>query len=132
MVMLASCEKVLMPESKDADAVEVFDELWKALDGGYGNFEFKRVNWDSVYRVYKPKVSPSLEDDALYSVCASMLQIFKDPEIKLDAGFAQASYMDEGNYTANFNENLLKQHYWKDYSETGAMLYTVIDSMAYF
>lgn len=119
-------------ESKKLDPVEVFDELWKAVDKGYGNFDFKKVNWDSVYRVYKPKISPALTEEQLYEVCASMLQVFKDPEIKLDAGFAQASYIDTVNYPANFSEALLKQYYWKDYGETGPLLYNVVDSMAYF
>lgn len=133
IVLFSSCEKVLMPkESKNLDPVEVFDELWKAVDKGYGNFDFKKVNWDSVYRVYKPKISPALTEEQLYDVCASMLQVFKDPEIKLDAGFAQASYIDTVNYSTNFSEALLKQYYWKDYGETGPLLYNVVDSMAYF
>jgi carboxyl-terminal processing protease len=132
VVLLSSCEKALIPKDKDADSVVVFDEVWKALDKGYGNFEYKRVNWDSVYRAYKPMVSTTLDENKLFDVCATMLQIFKDPEIKLDAGFAQASYIKPVNAPANFNENLLKQHYWNSYSETGPLLYTVIDSMAYF
>ncbi|RYE23346.1 MAG: hypothetical protein EOP51_10820 [Sphingobacteriales bacterium] len=132
VVMLSSCEKALMPKDKSGDPIEVFDELWKAVDKGYGNFEYKQVNWDSVYRAYKPLVSNALKDEDLYNVCALMLQIFKDPEIKLDAGFAQAIYIDTVNHAANFNEDLLKKHYWKSYSETGPMLYSVVDSMAYF
>lgn len=128
---LVSCEKLLLPDPPSATPTLVFESLWKTLDKGYINFAYKNVDWDSVYKVYKPKIVDTMPEQALYDTCALMLKALKDPNINLKSPFAESSFPDTTTYKANFNRYLLQRNYWQDIEKTGPFLHTTIDSIGY-
>jgi len=48
-----SCKKEDM--SPDEYGLSDFEELWQVTDTYYPFFEFKKINWDSIYAVYQPE-----------------------------------------------------------------------------
>ena len=73
-----------------------FDHLWKTFDREYGIFLPKRVDWNALYKVYRPKVTPQTTDDKLFDIMASMLGHLNDNHVRLSnntrqfgAGFLQ-------------------------------------------
>ena len=35
-----------------------FEHLWKTFDRNYAIFEAKKVDWQAIYKVYRPQVTP--------------------------------------------------------------------------
>jgi hypothetical protein len=131
VIAFSSCEKLLMPKEKSEKPIEVFEELWKTLDKGYTYFDYKGVRWDSVYMMYRPKISDTMTERALYDTCVQMINLLRDGSVSLNAGFATSFYNTTGGYAANFRKDLLERTYWKGYERTGPFMYKVIDSVGY-
>jgi hypothetical protein len=131
IIFLLSCEKALMPANKAEDPITVFDELWKTVDEGYSFFDYKGVDWDSVYKVYRPQVRADMTERELYDVCVSMLNTLRDAHINLRTGFARSYYNYYADFPANFNRELLERNYWRGFEITGPLLHTIIDSVGY-
>ncbi len=127
---LASCEAVIFEEDPLSDPVANFEALWQEIDEGYSFFEFKNIDWDSVYNEYRPKVTAETNTLELYEIMADMLFTLRDGHVNLDAGFNRSRNWEWFlGYPTNFDEDLLQRNYWQDEQwYTGALVHTVIDS----
>ena len=115
LFQLTSCEKAFMEAEPKADPQTVFKTLWKAVDRKYSLFRFKEVDWDSVRRVYKPKIRPGMSDRALFDVLAGMLNTLKDGHVNLVSDFDRSRYWDWYlDYPQNFDFSLLERQYLGD------------------
>lgn len=81
---LVSCDGVVGSDPP-SDPVGVFEYLWHDMDALYGGFGARNVDWDSIYRVYRPRVNKSIGDDSLFSVLIGMLGELKDRHIYLES-----------------------------------------------
>jgi carboxyl-terminal processing protease len=72
-------------EQKTDDPEYNFEVLWETFNDHYAYFELRKINWDSMYKVYRPKVSPETTPVELYKIMTEMLDAFKDGHIGLDA-----------------------------------------------
>ncbi|WP_203294009.1 S41 family peptidase [Luteirhabdus pelagi] len=63
--------------------VKNFDKLWSVFNDRYANFELKNVNWDSVYKAYRPLINERTTNDSLFKVCNKMLLELKDGHVNL-------------------------------------------------
>ncbi len=80
---LSSCDKILLTPKVNNDPVSNFEELWQSFDQMYGGFETKKINWDSLYQVYRPTVSEFSSDEDLYLTITSMLDALNDSHVFL-------------------------------------------------
>lgn len=86
--------------------VNVFDYLWNKVDQQYAFFDLKGVDWDSVYEVYRPKVSEDdMHVDSLFQVCAAMLNTLQDGHTNLISKF-DVSHNDSVYYRMYANRNI--------------------------
>lgn len=60
-----------------------FETLWKTFDRRYAIFLPKRVDWNALYRVYRPKVTPQTSDDELFEILSNMLGHLNDNHVRL-------------------------------------------------
>jgi|GEM_PF-901355 Periplasmic protease len=129
----ASCEKAFIKEKKTENARVVFDEIWKVLDKGYGNFIYKGLSWDTTYMAYDTLVNDTMDTYELFDMATRLIAELKDPDITLDAGFTQWSYNNQLNAAANYNEKVVQQNYLKKYERSGPFIYSIFlpDSIAY-
>lgn len=65
--------------------VESFDRLWLTVDREYANFPAKRVNWDSVYAVARPRAATISSDSAFFALAADALSALRDVHVWLVA-----------------------------------------------
>lgn len=72
-------------EQKANDPEYNFEVLWETFNDHYAYFELRKINWDSMYKVYRPKVTPQTTPVQLYKVMNEMLEAFNDGHIGLDA-----------------------------------------------
>lgn len=126
--LLTSCEKIIMPASASADPITVFETLWTTIDKGYSFFDYKNVDWDSVYRVYRPRVSNNMTDRELFAVCSDMLRVLRDGHVNLRAGFSTSYYHDFYlNFPPNFNKEIIDRNYLRGFEVTGPLYHTILD-----
>lgn len=132
-ILFVSCERFLMPKKPKTNRTEIFEEVWSTMDKGYTYFDRDGsiLNWDSVHMLYRLGMADTITEHDLFDTCASMLNILRDRNITLYAGFATAYYNDPTIYKPNFNKTLLEQKYWQGCEHTGPFLYKVMDSVSY-
>ncbi|ARN77028.1 hypothetical protein BST97_02880 [Nonlabens spongiae] len=63
--------------------VKNFDKLWNEFNDRYANFDIKNVDWDEMYRKYRPLVNFETSNDSLFTVCSKMLLELEDGHINL-------------------------------------------------
>ncbi|MGB0524268.1 MAG: S41 family peptidase [Flammeovirgaceae bacterium] len=112
---LSACELLFMEKSPSNDPVSNFESLWKTLDERYSFFDYKHIDWDSVYQVYRPQVDETISDDSLFNVCKALLRSLHDGHVYLvgykDIAFYPDFYL---NYPANYNRDLLERNYLRN------------------
>lgn len=62
-----------------------FDALWTILDRNYCFFEYKHIDWDSVYVNYSARITEDMSNDALFKLMGEMLTELKDGHVNLAA-----------------------------------------------
>jgi len=113
-------------ESNDKDPERNFEYLWKTFDERYGIFLPKRVDWDLLYAVYRPKVTPNTTDDELFEIMSNMLDNLNDLHVRLDSKNPKRSFRSGGsekdlierfgsfeNFLTFFHSRLLQKKYVK-------------------
>jgi len=70
-------------EKKVKDPVYNFETLWQMFDRNYGCFIPKKIDWDLLYRTYRPKVTERTSDDELFDLMTGLLEHLNDNHIKL-------------------------------------------------
>lgn len=95
--LASSCSDSLVGDSPSDDPVTNFEIFWKDFDRRYAYFDQKNVDWDSVYTVYKPKITTSTPDEELFGIFGEMIRTLKDGHVNLYApGLGEQAY--EGWY----------------------------------
>lgn len=128
-----SCEAVLFEADPAEDPVTNFEALWTEVNEGYAFFDYKNINWDSVYNVYRPKVKDTTNVFQLYDIMADMLFALRDGHVNLQAGFNRSRnwqwFLD---YPPNFDDDILLRNYWKDQQwYTGALIHVDMGDVGY-
>lgn len=127
MILLASCEKIIMPASADSKPVKTFETLWSVIDKGYSFFEYKSIDWKAVYNIYRPQINDNMTDRELFDKCGEMLRILKDGHVNLRAGFSISYYQDFYlNFPANFNKEIIDRNYLRGFEVTGPLYHTIL------
>jgi len=94
-----------------------FEFVWKTLDRNYGQFQVKHVDWDALYRVYRPQVTPKTTDAELWDLLLAMMGHLNDSHVcladgkrRIDARSGEKSY-EEMYASAAFSLDLVKSTY---------------------
>jgi len=115
---------------------DVFESCWQTMDERYCFFEEKGVDWNQVYRLYKPYARDSVKNaQQLLSLLDQMLDTLKDGHVNVYSAFNVARYWKwYEDYPINFDANLVQKYYLKDnYWSAGSFQFTMFkeDSIAY-
>jgi len=89
-VVFAGCglaQAAREPEASDPEYN--FEVLWETFDRNYGIFGPKRVDWDALYRVYRPLVTRETTEDELFEIMSRLLGHLNDNHVTLVAGERQ-------------------------------------------
>ena len=133
LLVFTSCEKIFIADDPIDDPVSNFDHLWTRLDEQYAYFEYRNIDWDSIYNVYRAKVSEDIQNDSLFRVMSNMLFELRDGHVNLMTAFDISRnwewYLDRPQ---NFDFSILERNYLGDnYRITGSFINTVFDSVGY-
>ncbi|MDE6332121.1 MAG: peptidase S41, partial [Muribaculaceae bacterium] len=105
-----------------------FDALWTTVDRHYCFFEQKNIDWDSVYRAYKPRVNDTMDVFAYFDLCADMLDELRDGHVNLSSSFKTSYYRKWwSDYPQNYNERLIQENYFNfEYNQAGGLTYGLL------
>lgn len=126
-----SCEELFFEKDQANDPVNNFDHLWSNMNTRYSLFEYKNIDWDSVYLVYRPQVSSATGSDELFDVMAAMLNTLRDGHTNLRAQMDISRYFPYLNAPPNFNYDLVERNYLKDFRFTGYLQNQILDDVGY-
>jgi carboxyl-terminal processing protease len=121
----------------NSDPEENFEHLWKTFDRNYAIFGAKRVDWDALYKIYRPQVTPRTTGDELFTVMSNMLGHLNDnhvrlitPQKRFTSGILRDLKMED------FSLDLIKNKYLKEKFKTGVRnIFTygwLSDTIGYF
>lgn len=116
------------------DPISNFESLWMTIDEHYCFFEQKGIDWDSVYRKYRPMVKDETNFVELYSICAAMLDELKDGHVNLVSTFNTSYYRKWWtDYPQDFRLRTIEENYLDfNYLTTNGISYKVIaDTVGY-
>jgi len=128
ILFLQSCEMTDM--QFDNNPRGNFDALWTILDRNYCFFEYKNIDWDSVYTDYSARITSDMNNDALFKLMGEMLAELKDGHVNLSASHDITRYWQwQDDYPANFDPTIQKHYLGKetDYSRASGMWYKILE-----
>lgn len=133
VLLLTSCEKVLLEEGFEEEPVVVFDALWEDVNNRYSYFEEKNIDWDSIRAVYRPMVEEGMSDIELFDLLAEMLFTLEDGHVNLRSDFDRSRnwewYLD---YPPNFNANIVEREYLgSDFRQVGPFRAQLLEEVLY-
>ncbi len=70
--------------------IKNFDALWNKFDERYANFDLKQVDWDKIYKTYRPLIDEQTTNQELFEVCCTMLQELKDGHVRIEPDFEES------------------------------------------
>lgn len=86
LVLFGGCTQVLLgPDNSSTDKEAVFEEFWQQVDRNYSGLTVRPVNWDSLYRVYRPQVTAQTTDEQLANIMQLMITPINDNHVHLTA-----------------------------------------------
>ena len=62
-----------------------FEVFWNSFDENYAFFGEHEVDWDVVYREYRPKIEADTSDEELFDVLSEMITLLDDRHVSLTA-----------------------------------------------
>lgn len=130
-ILMMSCEEIFFEKDEVNDPVSNFDYLWTNMSQRYSLFEFKNIDWDSAYSVYRPRVQASTQNDELFAIMAEMLNSLRDGHTNLRAPMDISRYFPYLEYPQNFDYSVVERNYLRDFRFTGFLLNQVIGDVGY-
>ncbi len=112
-----------------------FEYLWNTFDKKYALFVPKRIDWDALHKIYRPKVSSQTSDSGLFDIMAHLLSHLNDNHIRLNS--PNRSYRSGILGTMPEMDNffpLVKNKYLHKYKDLPAGMFSgwLTDSIGYF
>jgi carboxyl-terminal processing protease len=86
------CQKGAGTEAKDP--VYNFEVFWHAFKENYAFFKLHNVDWDNVYKTYRPRVTAKTTDDELIVILSEIIKSLDDPHVSLIAGSKRVSSVE--------------------------------------
>lgn len=78
--VIIGCRDLIVKPAKSNLNMEDFEAAWNRINDVYPYLDFKGINWDSVYTVYRPLVEEA-EGDEFYEILFNMLYVLKDGHV---------------------------------------------------
>jgi hypothetical protein len=125
-LLLVSCTDFFLGKDPTNTPIEIFDEFWNGVDDCWPEFESKRVNWDSIYNIYRPQINQKTSDYDLKNVLGRLVNILEDGHTTIyPKNQAKIGYYPR--YDFNFyGLNWIRQNYLTYYKYNSAIGYGLI------
>ena len=138
VILFSSCEKHIFNLEYVNGPVGNFEYFWSEFNQMYGLFKVRNVDWDEVYRQYRPLVDETTSDTELYRILVEMLEILDDGHVILvpvgtDLPMYTGGPVGRIDTARDFDLDILKENYLPDPRETenGLLFDFITDDIGY-
>lgn len=100
-VFILGCEDNLFHD-RSQDPRYVFDAFWREVDRNYSFFEHSSVDWDSVYEVYRYRVTSATSTNELFQIFDQTLSLLNDAHVNI---YAPIGVGGNNNYFSSYPVN---------------------------
>ena len=105
-----------------------FEALWQIIDEHYCFFDYKNVDWNAIYNIYKVRASDNINREQLFEVLTDMLSELRDGHVNLYSAFDYGRYWRwHEDYPSNFSDTLQRRYLGTDYRIAGGLQYKILD-----
>ena len=80
VILVLGCKKQVTELDISAQNMEDFEAAWNRINDVYPFFEFKKIDWDSIYSVYRPRVEAARGNE-FYAILQDLLAELKDAHV---------------------------------------------------
>jgi hypothetical protein len=80
LLPIVSCKDLIVTEPETNMNVQDFESAWNRVNDIYPYLEFKNIDWDSIYNIYRP-LAENAEGDDIYIVLGNLLAELKDGHV---------------------------------------------------
>lgn len=109
----------VVAEAQEVSAPEAdFEAFWALYDENYALFEVKQVDWDAVYRIYRPQVTEGTSREALFDIFTEVTCLLNDVHVTVEdetsGAFSRSGARSLGTgpfETGEFSLSLITQNY---------------------
>lgn len=117
----SSCEKLLVGPEAQNQPEENFELLWREFDQLYGTFEVRGIDWNDLYREYRPQVKAAASEAELLDIVGHMLDHLNDGHVWIATPGNQPLRYDSGKHYSktDFDLAVVKRSYLKDIRTIG-------------
>jgi len=77
------CDKMFFEPDIANTPENNFEIFWKDFDRYYAQFSLRNIDWDSVYALYRPQISPSTTDRQLFNILSNIVLGINDKHVCL-------------------------------------------------
>lgn len=117
--LVLSCDKMLLNEETPNSPESNFEVLWQEFDAKYGLFEVKKIDWDSIYAVHRPKINEHTSNEELYTVFTEMLDVLNDNHVGLvpvniNLPFYQSGILGKMDTINDFDLSIIRENYLQE------------------
>ena len=78
--LILSCKDLIVTDPETNLNVQDFEAAWKRIRDVYPYLEFKKINWDSIYTIYRPRAE-NAKGDEFFLVFRDLLAELKDGHV---------------------------------------------------
>ena len=112
-LQLVSCGKLILGSDPKSTPLLNFDLLWSDYDQYYSRFDYKNVNWDSLYHECRANIHLYTDELMLSRIVGAMLYHLKDMHAILRTHWGDYRYFDlvRGQFHQNFDLDNVKNNY---------------------
>jgi len=102
-------------QSTTNDPKVLFDEFWTFVDKNYIYFDAKKIDWNAVYRKYRPQINAQTTEDELFAIMdAAVVELQDAHSLLVKPKKVGTQYDFRSGYNIHFDPNLIKSKYVKD------------------
>ncbi|MGI9424074.1 MAG: S41 family peptidase [Hyphomicrobiaceae bacterium] len=84
LLCLSLCATACLPQSSRSDPQADFEAFWSLYDKRYALFGVKHVDWDAVYKVYRPKVTAKTSRVELFQIFGEIIRLLNDVHAEVE------------------------------------------------
>lgn len=114
------CKEQLVGENPPNTFEQNFESLWQSFDLNYPYFEHKKINWDSLYVIYRTQIDAITSNSGLYLTLSSILEELKDGHATLITPFATYTYLEW--HQTFYDPVLLEQQYLQNVTHSSPFM----------
>lgn len=129
-ILFSGCESVVFKDDPSVGPRENFEHLWTEARDRYSFFEYKEVNWDSVYIKYDTLVTEQTDPVDLFQILFAMLNELDDAHVNLVSTFNVSRFDLSELGPVSIDFEIIKKNYLGlyNYYITGPFNHYFLDS----